>query len=131
MAFLRRFREHTHRSEPHGRAAEPIGIVEDLTRLFGSQRDYSSFLPDFGLGELWHRPITPRSIELLRKEILALVLAYEPRIATPEVLTLPRVSDGTLPFLLRGRMASGAPLTLRIELSPQQNRILLMQGDAA
>ena len=52
MAFLRRF--HEHRICSAHRALDPNGIAEDLTRLLGSQRDYASFLPGFGLGELWH-----------------------------------------------------------------------------
>ena len=119
MSFLRRFRDPPlpSRTPEAGRIES---ITANLSRILGSQRDYSSFLTDFGLGQTWHRPVTPRTLELLRQEILAQVSTYEERLRDPEVETLPRPADGTLRFRLIGALPDGARISLLIQLSPSQ-----------
>lgn len=115
MGFLRRFRDPPPPlAAPEATRAE--SIVANVSRVLGSQQDYSSFLPEFGLGQNWHRPVTPRTLELLRQEILAQIRAYEERLLEPEVETLPRTSDGVLRFRVIGRLSEGPRLSLLIQL---------------
>jgi predicted component of type VI protein secretion system len=115
MGFLRRFRDPPPQ-QLLSEAARAESIAANVSRVLGSQRGYSSFLPEFGLGTTWHRPVTPRTLELLRQEILAQVRGYEERLLDPDVETLPRAPDGVLRFRVTGRLADGSQLRLLIQL---------------
>lgn len=132
MNFLRRFRDPPPRPPLSPELAERDSILENLSRLLASQREYASFLPEFGLGETWHRPITPRTLEILRKEILALVGRYEDRLRGLELVILPRAADGALLFRLSGRLERGELLAFQIRLAPaQRGSVSLLPGAVA
>lgn len=131
MSILRRSPDLRPRIPSATNHAEEAGILRNLGHLLQSKRDYASFLPQFGLGETFHRPVTPATIELLRREIISLVTLYEPRLHDPKVITLPRAADGTLRFRLSGQLAGGRPLQLVAELSPSCSRVTLAEPGAS
>jgi len=122
MSILRRAHERLRVASPTGHT-DGDSVLRNVIRLLQSKRDYASFLPQFGLGETFHRPVTPGSLELLRREILAQVVLYEPRLQEPEVMTLPSSADGALRFRLSGQLASGHTLELLIDLLPSRAQV--------
>ena len=130
MSILRRSPDLRPRAPSASSHAEEADIVRNLGHLLKSKRDYASFLPQFGLGETFHRPVTPATIELLRREIVSLVNLYEPRLNDLKVITLPRAADGTLRFRLSGQLAGGRPLQLVAELSPSRSQVTLVEPGA-
>lgn len=127
MSILRRGPDLLRAPRPTG-DAEGDSVLCHLGRLLQSKRDYASFLPQFGLGETFHRPVTQVTLDLLRREILAQLTLYEPRLHAPEVVTLPRAADGALRFRLSGRLPGGRPLQLVVELGPSRAHIMLAES---
>lgn len=127
MSILRREPDLLRVPRPTG-DAEGDSVLCHLGRLLQSKRDYASFLPQFGLGETFHRPVTQVTLDLLRREILAQITLYEPRLQAPEVVTLPRAADGALRFRLSGRLPDGRPLQLVVELAPSRAHIMLAES---
>lgn len=117
MTFLRRFLDPPAPRRGDLAGEEADSIVHNLTQILRSQCDYASFLPDFGLDDPWQRPVTPRSLGLLRAQILEQVERHEARLQEPAVTTLPRAADGSFCFELTGRLRSGVPLRLLIRMS--------------
>ena len=129
MSFLSRFHD-----SPLGRSttgsAEGDSVARNVAHILHGKRDYASFLADFGLGETFHRPVTPATLETLRQEILVQVRLYEPRLSDPEAVMMPVLANGTIEVRLRGLLPGRRPLGLVIQLSPSQSTVALFEpGD--
>ena len=129
MTFLRRFRDPT--PPPKSASASEVdSIVHNLTQILRSQRAFASFLPDFGLDDPGRHPITPKSLDLLRQQILEQVERYEPRIEEPRLAMMPQTEaeaeakgkHGSFRFKLTGQLQSGTLVCLIIQLSRFRNR---------
>jgi len=121
MTFLRRFLDLPLRRNDLA-SEEADSIVHNLTQILRSQSGYASFLPDFGLDDLGQHPITPKSLDTLRLQILTQVERYESRLEAPQLAMLPRAEDGAFRFELSGQLKSGAPLRLIIQMSRTGSR---------
>lgn len=121
MTFLRRFRDPPLPRRSDLASEEADSIVQNLTQILRSQSDYASFLPGFGLDDPWQHPITSRSLERLRQQILEQVERYEPRLQEPSVATLPRAPDGSFGFELTGQSTSGVAVRVLILLSRSES----------
>lgn len=94
----------------HKRSAEIEGVIDHLNKLFNTRQGSSMCCKDYGLPDFNSLAAEfPDMIQELRDIVLRQIIAYEPRLHSPNVTHIPNPDDPTsLVFSISGDIASNS-----------------------
>ncbi|MBD9677920.1 type VI secretion system baseplate subunit TssE [Pseudomonas sp. PDM18] len=97
-----------------------LSVLDNLQRILNCSAGTLSHLPDYGLpdmSQILHG--MPGSAHGLMATLRSMLLKYEPRLASVEVVLLPQVLPGHLEYSLEVELRDGARATFGTTLEPQ------------
>ena len=105
---------------PAGSAAALV--AENLGHVLNTRKGCGSVLPEFGLGDYEDAPNTHEAVLVLGKELRAVVLRYEPRLAEPEVTLLGRHGYRMIRFSITG-LVDAQPQAFTVDVNTSDRHV--------
>lgn len=105
----------------------PVGstaalVAENLGHVLNTRKGCGSVFPEFGLGDYESAPNTHDAVIVLGKELRAVVLRYEPRLAAPEVTLLGRYGYRMIRFTITG-LVDGEPQAFAVDVNTSDRHV--------
>lgn len=100
----------------------PALVAENLGHVLNTRKGCGSVLPEFGLGDYEDAPNTHDAVIVLGKELRAVVLRYEPRLAEPEVTLLGRHGYRMIRFSITG-LVDGQPQAFAVDVNTSDRHV--------
>lgn len=97
-----------------------LSVLDNLQRILNCRAGTLSHLPDYGLPDMSQiLQGMPGSAHGLMATMTAMLLQYEPRLASVQVVLLPQVLPGHLEYSLEVELRDGARASFGTTLEPQ------------